>query len=109
LRSFSIASKVLQRLEMSEDHINGIVYVIRFPNGKCYVGITVKSLNVRENGHRCAAKSGKTQIVYNALRKYNLVDKSFCEQVDTAFSLTELYEKEKYRRNRSWCLKTENS
>lgn len=81
---------------MDADNIQGKVYNIPFPNGKHYVGITTCAIKKRENEHRCAAKSGASQVLYNALRKYNMVDEAFCYLVDTASTLNELFEKEKY-------------
>jgi hypothetical protein len=78
-----------------ETSVNGIIYKILFPNGKTYIGITTCDLQKRQNEHKSAAKSGKSQLVYNALRKYNMLEDKFCEKIDTASSLEELCEKEK--------------
>jgi hypothetical protein len=75
--------------------INGIIYKICFPNGKHYIGITECDIRKRQNEHKYAANTGKTQCVYNALRKYSLIETDFCELIDTAVSVEELYEKEK--------------
>jgi len=78
------------------DNINGIIYKISFPNGKNYIGITTCDIKKRQKEHKCAANSGKTQCLYNAIRKYHdISDTDFCEKIDTANSLEELYKKEK--------------
>ncbi len=49
----------------------GIIYKITNTiNGKCYVGQTTRSLNVRWNEHLYRARVGASQPFYNAIRKY---------------------------------------
>jgi CHASE3 domain sensor protein len=73
----------------------GIIYKIPFPNGKNYIGLTTTSLEQRKNEHKKDAKDyGNTRILYNALRKYNMVDTFELIEIDTADTLEELYEKE---------------
>lgn len=39
-------------------------------NGKCYIGLTTKSLKVRKSSHIRSAKSGSKTYFHKALRKY---------------------------------------
>jgi hypothetical protein len=72
----------------------GYIYKIQFPNGKHYIGITTTSLEQRQKQHRTCAKSGDTKCLYNALRKYEMVDTFQLIEIDTADTLEELCEKE---------------
>lgn len=47
-----------------------LVYKVTFPNGKCYIGITSKSLEFRKNKHFSELKKGTNYKFHNALRKY---------------------------------------
>ena len=72
----------------------GYIYKIKFPNGKHYIGLTSTSLEQRTKEHKTCAKNGDTRCVYNALRKYNMVDTFELIEIDTADTLEELCEKE---------------
>ena len=72
----------------------GTVYKIVFPNGKHYIGITVRELEQRKKEHKRYAKNGDTTYVYNALRKYEMMDIFDLIEIDTANTLEELYDKE---------------
>jgi group I intron endonuclease len=49
----------------------GCIYIARnIINGKCYIGKTVKTMNVRQAWHRCTAERGEGWNFHNALRKY---------------------------------------
>jgi predicted GIY-YIG superfamily endonuclease len=72
----------------------GYIYKIQFPNGKHYIGLTTNSLDQRKQEHKCRAKRGDTKILYNALRKYDMVDTFELIEIDTAETLEELGEKE---------------
>ena len=72
----------------------GYIYKIQFPNGKHYIGLTTTSLNQRTNEHKSCARKGDVRILYNALRKYDMVDTLELTQVDTADTIEELREKE---------------
>ena len=72
----------------------GYIYKIQFPNGKHYIGLTTTSLEQRQYQHRCASKRGDTQCLYNALRKYDMVDTFELIEIDTAETMEELSEKE---------------
>ena len=72
----------------------GTIYKIEFPNGKHYIGLTTTSLKQRAMEHGNCAKNGDTRCVYNALRKYNMVDTFELIEIDNADSLEELCEKE---------------
>jgi group I intron endonuclease len=51
--------------------MNGCLYMLTFPNGKLYVGITSKSLERRLIQHRCAAKKAVlNRPLYAAIRKH---------------------------------------
>jgi len=72
----------------------GSIYRIPFPNGKWYIGLTMTSLEQRKKEHKYSAKSGNTRYLYNALRKYKMVDILELIEIDTADTLEELCEKE---------------
>jgi hypothetical protein len=65
-----------------------------FPNGKHYIGLTTTSLEQRTKEHKNSAKNGTTCCVYNAIRKYEMVDKLELVEIDTADTIEELREKE---------------
>lgn len=46
------------------------VYILGFPNGKCYVGITSKTVGERFKKHVWGAKAGSTYPKHRALMKY---------------------------------------
>ncbi len=71
----------------------GYIYKIEFPNGKHYIGLTC-SLKQRKRTHKQYAKYGDTRKVYNALRKYDMVDNFELIEIDTAETNEELCEKE---------------
>ena len=80
---------------MSESNIPyGYIYKILFPNGKVYIGITHTSLKQRRNEHKSLAKNGSSRYVYNALRKYDMVDTFELIEIDHADTKEELFEKE---------------
>jgi len=72
----------------------GYIYKIKFPNGKHYIGITTTSLKRRQQQHKQCANQGDTKCLYNALRKYDMVDLLELIEIDTADTLKELCEKE---------------
>jgi hypothetical protein len=72
----------------------GSIYKIVFPNGKHYIGLTTTSLEQRTKEHKCCAKNGDTKCLYNALRKYDMLDTFDLIEIDTADTLEELCEKE---------------
>lgn len=72
----------------------GYIYKIEFPNGKHYIGLTTTSLKIRQSQHKKCAKGNDTQYLYNALRKYKIVDTFELIEIDTADSKEELCEKE---------------
>jgi hypothetical protein len=72
----------------------GSIYKIQFPNGKHYIGLTTTSLEQRTKEHKCCAKNGNAKCLYNALRKYEMVDTFELIEIDTADTLEELCEKE---------------
>ena len=71
-----------------------IIYKIEFPHGKNYIGLTTTSLEQRLKEHKYCAKKGDTNCLYNALRKYNMIDTFELIQIDTADTIEELCEKE---------------
>ena len=73
----------------------GSIYKIQFPNGKHYIGLTTNSIKKRHKEHKHTVKSGDTRCLYNALRKYDMVDNFELLEIDTADSEEELCEKEK--------------
>ena len=72
----------------------GYIYKIVFPNGKHYIGLTTTSLGERQTQHKQTAKKGDIRCLYNALRKYDMVDTLELIEIDTADTLEELCEKE---------------
>lgn len=72
----------------------GCIYKIQFPNGKNYIGLTTTSLEQRRQEHKYCAKRGNTNILYKALRKYDMVNTFKLIEIDTADTLKELCEME---------------
>ena len=72
----------------------GYLYKILFPNTKVYIGCTT-SLEDRKDSHKSCAKNNNPRCVYNALRKYNMVDTFELIKIDTAYTKKELCKKEK--------------
>jgi predicted GIY-YIG superfamily endonuclease len=72
----------------------GYIYKIQFPNGKHYIGLTTTSLEQRKGQHKCSAKQCNTNYLYNALRKYDMIDKFELIEIDTADTKEELCELE---------------
>jgi len=72
----------------------GIIYKIQFPNGKHYIGLTTTSLKQRKKEHKKCAKNGNIQILYKALRKYDMIDTFELIDIATADTVEELCEKE---------------
>jgi len=68
----------------------GSIYKIQFPNGKHYIGLTTTSLEQRTKEHRSCAKSGANKCLYNAIRKYDMVDTFELIEIDTADTIEEL-------------------
>jgi uncharacterized protein YdhG (YjbR/CyaY superfamily) len=72
----------------------GYIYKIVFPHGKHYIGLTSRSLKQRQREHKCSAQNGATNLVYNALRFYNMVETFELIEIDTADTSDELCELE---------------
>ena len=72
----------------------GYIYKIVFPNEKHYIGLTTTSLEQRTKEHKYRAKGGDTKCLYNALRKYEMVDTFELIEIDTSDIFEELCEKE---------------
>ena len=72
----------------------GYIYKIEFPNGKHYIGLTSRSLEQRQREHKRSAQNGATNLVYNALRCYNMVETFELIEIDTADTSDELFELE---------------
>jgi hypothetical protein len=72
----------------------GSIYKIVFRNGKHYIGLTTTSLEQRTKEHRKCAKSGDNKCLYNAIRKYDMIDTFELIEIDTADTIEELCEKE---------------
>lgn len=47
-----------------------IIYRALFPNGKCYIGKTIFTLEKRRIGHLCAARTSSEFAFHRAIRKY---------------------------------------
>lgn len=74
--------------------IKGYIYKIEFPNDKLYIGLTTTTLKKREKEHRQCAKSNNNRCLYNAIRKYNMIDTFELIEIDSANSEELLCEKE---------------
>jgi len=72
----------------------GSIYKIVFPNGKHYIGLTTTSLEQRTKEHKISSKNGDAKCIYNAIRKYGMVDTLELIEIDTADTIEELCEKE---------------
>jgi hypothetical protein len=72
----------------------GFIYKIVFPNGKHYIGLTTTSLEQRTKEHKNSSKNGDAKCIYNAIRKYGMVDTLELIEIDTADTIEELCEKE---------------
>jgi len=72
----------------------GFIYKIVFPNGKHYIGLTTISIEQRTNEHKKCAKYGVKYYLYNAIRKYNMIDNIELIEIDTSDNVEELKEKE---------------
>ena len=72
----------------------GFIYKIVFPNGKHYIGLTSTSLEQRTKEHKKNAKNGDVYCIYNAIRKYEMVDTLELIEIDTADTIEELCAKE---------------
>jgi hypothetical protein len=72
----------------------GSIYKIVFPNGKHYIGLTTTSIEQRTKGHRSCAKSGDNKCLYNAIRKYDMVENLELIEINTADFIEELCELE---------------
>jgi predicted GIY-YIG superfamily endonuclease len=79
--------------ELDQKKPYGYIYKIDFPNDKIYIGLTI-SLEQRKKQHKSSANTGDTKYLYNALRKYNMVDTFELIVIDTADTEEELCEKE---------------
>lgn len=74
----------------------GFIYKIIFPNGKHYIGQTIKSLEQRKKCHKeCSKNLNKTCYLYNAIRKFKMEDSFELIEIDSTNILEELNEMEK--------------
>jgi hypothetical protein len=81
------------------EDFSGKIYKIVFPNGKHYIGLTTRILDERKKEHNESAKleNPTKKIVHRALKKFNMIDTFQLIEIDnTATSIEELYEKEKF-------------
>ena len=74
--------------------VYGYIYKIPFPNGKCYIGLTRRTIEERWKEHNKDAKGGDTKCLYNAIRKYDMIDTFQMIEIDTAETKEELCKKE---------------
>lgn len=71
---------------------SGVVYLVTFPNGKHYVGVTTTSFEERKRSHLSHRNTSK-YAVHHALQKY--LGKEVWEVIDSADTREELEQKEK--------------
>lgn len=64
-------------------------------NNKIYIGLTTVSLEERWKNHKTQARIDNQKPLYRAIRKYGIENFSI-EHIDTAHSMEELGEKERY-------------
>lgn len=64
-------------------------------NNKVYIGITIRTLQERWNEHRSRIEERKHCHLYAAMLQYG-VENFIIEQIDSALTKEELYEKEQY-------------
>jgi group I intron endonuclease len=78
-----------------EKEIYGIIYKItNLITGKIYIGQTTKSIEERFRGHiRWMKHNNKLQYIHKSMKKYR-IDNFIIEQIDQAYSLDELNQKE---------------
>ena len=74
--------------------IYGIIYCYLFPNGKRYIGLTIRDKKRKKEHMYNTNNPLKTNTVYNAFRKYGFENTKY-EVLDIAESSTELCEKER--------------
>jgi group I intron endonuclease len=72
----------------------GIIYCYLFPNGKRYIGLTIRDKKRKKEHMYNTNNPLKTNRVYNAFRKYGFENTKY-EVLDIAESSTELCEKER--------------
>lgn len=66
------------------------IYIGSFPNGKCYIGLTTATLDLRRSEHESRTRKGSKLAVHNAIRKYGLNNVTW-----TVLEKCETYEKAK--------------
>jgi len=79
-----------------------IVYIIKFPNNKVYVGITSRTLSYRRYEHDARKREGNSRLLYNALRKYDSLETWDILEQDITYKeakLKEIEYIEKYKSN----------
>ena len=78
------------------DDMFGLIYKItNLANGKIYIGLTSRTLDIRCNSHMCDAYNNRDyhNRFHNAIRKYG--KENFTKEIiDTAETLEELKQKE---------------
>ena len=77
---------------------NYFIYKIVFPNGKHYIGLSTRTLDERKKEHRNNTRVDKPKkIVHKALKRFEMMETLELILIDdSAKSIDELYEKEKF-------------
>ena len=66
------------------------IYILKFPNGKAYIGYAKSNVKARWRSHKSGAKRGAPGKLYNAIRKYGFdsIEKTILEEhVDADYTL----------------------
>ena len=83
---------IVNGLTEEQTKLEGVIYKINFPNGKCYVGLTNRKLEDRVLDHKERVKHGK-QLICKAFKKYGF-ENAIWEILEFNKSKEELYDLE---------------
>lgn len=75
--------------------MNYIYKISNTINEKVYIGVTSRTIEERFKEHKYRIEERNNIHLYQAMKKYG-ADKFYIEQIDTANTIEEMYQKEKY-------------